>query len=163
MKKLYMGLITLLILGSVETTYTKIFGSSKTSTEEKRKKHKHHSNLRHLKKIRVGKSKTVRGFKNITVNPKSTGEVYITQLGDDKHEINGMKEGIVILNFYDDDGFVEEKVIDIKDREPDIQVQPNVSFGLGFGYRPRGYYYDPFYSPWGWGPYWNRPYYNYYW
>ncbi len=168
MKKIYFTLITLLALGYVEKTYTGLFSTSKTSsTKKKRGKRKSRSNLRSLKNIRVGKSKTIRGYNTITVNPKSNGKVYITEIEDGKHEITGMEDGIVILNFYDEDGSLEEKVIDIKDRRPEVNVGPNVSFGFGFGYRQRGYYYmssDPFYTPWGgWGPYGNRPYYNYYW
>lgn len=170
MKKIYVALITFLALSSIETTYTRFFSHSKTSSKKKKqsqKKKRSHSSLRHLKNIRVGKSKTIRGYEKILVNPKSNGEVHINKIDNNKHTITGMKDGIVILNFYDEDGLVEEKAIDIKERKPDIIVRPNVSFGLGWGYRPRGYYYissDPFYSPyWGWGPYWNRPYYNYYW
>lgn len=146
MKKIYLLLLTLCVL---------------TGTVQGK------SNLRRLKSIRVGGHKTVRGYDKITVDPDSKGEVHITEIDDNKHEITGTDDGIVILNFHDDDGNVEEKVIDIKDRRPEPRA--NVSFGFGFGgYYPRRYYYygsDPFYTPWGgWGPYWNRPYYNnFYW
>lgn len=148
MKKIYLFLLTLCVLGIAETVHAR----SKSS-------------LRRLKNIRIGKSKTIRGYNNITVNPKSVGEVYIIETDDDKHEITGMDDGIVILNFYDEDGNVEEKVIDIKDRRPDIQ--PNVSFGFGYGggYYPYGGYYRNRYTPWGgWSSSWGRPYYNnFYW
>lgn len=149
MKKIYLFLLTLCVLGLVEKSYTR----SK-------------SNLRHLKNIRVGKSKTIRGYNKITINPKSTGDVHITETDDNKHKITALDDGIIILNFYDADGGMEEKIIDIKDRRSEPRA--NVSFGFGFGgYSPRRYYYygsDPFYTPWGgWGPYSNRSYYNYYW
>jgi hypothetical protein len=144
MKKIYLFFIALCVLGFTEVIHAK------------RK-----SSLRHLKKIRVGKSKTVRGFDKIIEDPESKGDVHIIKIGDEKHEITGMEDGIVILNFYDKDGNKEEKVIDIRDRAPEIQS--NINFG--FGFRPYGYYRsDPFYDPfWGWGRSWNRPHYNYYW
>ena len=147
MNKLCIALMAFCILGFTEITHTR--SRSKSS-------------LRHLDSIRIGKSKTIRGYSKIVVDPTSDGQVHITEIDDNKHKITGMDDGIVILQFYDEDGNPEEKVIDIKDRRP----EPQVNVGFGFGYNPyyyrRGYYYssDPFYTPWGG---WGRPYYNYYW
>lgn len=125
---------------------------------------KSRSSLRRLKKIRVGKSKTVRGYDTVVMDQsESKGDVHIIEIEDNKHEITGTDDGIVVLKFYDEDGqLVEEKAIDIKDRAP----EPRVNVGFGFGFRPYGYYpygyrSGPNYSPyWGWG---HNSYYNHYW
>lgn len=146
MKK-YITFFTVLIMS---ITLTAVYARSKSS-------------LRRLNTIRVGKNKTVRGYTNITINPKSTGDVYINEIEDNKHKITGMDDGVVILNFHDENGQIESKTITIKEN---TRRDSNVSFGFGFGgYYPRRYYIssDPFYTPWsGWGPYCNRRYY-YYW
>lgn len=116
------------------------------------------SSLRRLK-LRVGDTKTLRGYDAITADPKNM--IHITVNRDDEHELTGMKEGMVVLKFYQDGEEIAEKAIQVRAEreEPDV----NVSFGFGFGAYPRRYYYssDPFYDPlYGWGAphwgYWHR-------
>lgn len=101
-------------------------------------------------KLRVGKSKELRGYDDIKADPASAVHITKTLKG---HEITPRKEEFVVLKFYIDGDQVAEKGIDIRPRAED----PDVSVGFGFGFGHPGYWYDdPWYNPWygwrrGWG------------
>jgi hypothetical protein len=101
-------------------------------------------------KLRVGQSKEIRGYHEITADPASAVHIARTSRG---HEITPRKEEFVVLKFYIDGEEVAEKAVDIRPRAE----EPDVSVGFGFSVGHPGYWYDDPWYPFGWHG-WHRPY-----
>lgn len=108
------------------------------------------SSLSSLNKMYVGSKKTIRGCKDLQVDPDNIDKVYITEKGENKHKVTARKPGVIMFTCTKEDGTSEEQTVTIQEMP---ESQTNVSFGVG--YYPYSRYYissDPLYDTyWGWG------------